>query len=145
MPCCALHFIANNLLLALSPGENPLSSLKIRRSFSDQSSHLPSCRLNLGKLTMPFRLVSWEPPEVARLERLAEYAVGCAAGKAAIFQICGRDGLEASSYFVLEKCGGAAWRIAYHGGPQGAYENPGTYVPLRNGSRAWHPELQGAC
>src|ERR1700712_5221689 len=94
MPCCALHLIANNLLPALSPSENPLSSLKILRSFSDQSSHLPSCRLNLGKLTMPFRLVSWGPPEVARLERLAEYAVGCAAGKTAIFKLAAETDLR---------------------------------------------------
>ncbi|QIE22921.1 hypothetical protein SBC2_09340 [Caballeronia sp. SBC2] len=71
-----------------------------------------------------------------RFMRLTEYAADCAAGKTAIFQICGRDGLMASSYFVLKKCGEGSWRIAFHGGPHGACKNSRTCVLLRNGSRA---------
>jgi hypothetical protein len=75
--------------------------------------------------------------------RLTEYAGGCASGKTAIFQICGRDGLEASSYIVLEKCGEHAWRIAFHGGPHGACPNPEDICTVAKWVACWYSTLQG--
>jgi putative transposase len=48
------HFaLKRHLLRALSLGANSPSLLKIRRSLSEHSSHLPSCPLTLAKLTTP--------------------------------------------------------------------------------------------